>query len=56
MMDPDATLTEIRELIRAVWDNPYDADSTLELAHAVDDLDGWLSDHGFLPQAWDHER
>jgi len=54
-MDINETLRNVRELATAVLDagDPRDA---AELASAVDDLDGWLSAGGFLPEAWNAIR
>lgn len=48
-MDPDATLARIREQAAAdrMHGPPYDS-----LAEHVQALDEWLSNGGFLPEAW----
>lgn len=59
-MDPNATLTEIRryvELLKSGGDGTAeDAERRAEvgemLALAFDDLDGWLSRQGFVPEGW----
>lgn len=55
VMDPNAALKEIRELIEAIdREDDYEKLQTLavELATVVEGLDGWLSQGGFLPAAW----
>lgn len=49
-MDPDATLTKIRELVSMLVDHP--GEPTRELAELAEALDEWLSRGGFLPEAW----
>lgn len=51
-MDPNAALSRIRELVRAVQENGASTDDATDLADAVQDLDKWLSGSGFLPTAW----
>jgi hypothetical protein len=55
-MDPNVCLARIRELTSAdVLDCDYsvlDFDQLVELARLIESLDGWLSNGGFLPQAW----
>jgi len=51
-MDPDATLAEIRALIKAApldecWDR---------LAELIESLDEWISRGGFLPSDWDQKQ
>lgn len=64
-MDPNATLAEIRILIKRV-DNAKDYPTVAErneqralagtyLVDAIEGLDGWLSRGGFLPDAWQRE-
>lgn len=49
-MDPDATLTELRELYNDYQDGiPVDGERVIDL---FDELDNWLMDGGFLPRAW----
>lgn len=48
-MDPNEALRRIRELIA----NPQStAVELVELEELVSDLDAWLSDGGYLPEAW----
>lgn len=47
-MDPNATLARIRKLI-----DSSDPDDLAELAESIRSLDGWISNGGFLPTAWD---
>lgn len=57
-MDPDATLAELRELVK-LWESAgsrgtfteAQGDRAIELTR---DLDAWLDRGGFLPRAWDH--
>lgn len=55
-MDPMTTLATIRSLVTKIKD-PYfnaakDPQAPLDLANAVNDLDEWLSQGGFLPGQW----
>ena len=59
-MDPNATLERIRDLqnqLKNGGGNDPDAygDIALDIAHAVDDLDTWISNGGCLPDAWNQE-
>lgn len=48
-MDPDATLTELRELYNEeVWT----PDVIERFVTEFDALDNWLMNGGFLPRAW----
>ena len=49
-MDPNATLEEIRRIVKA-WDNGQPADLD-RLAEVVGGLDDWLTCGGFLPAPW----
>jgi hypothetical protein len=53
-VDPDTALTEIRDLIAKTYtaDGPAAEDSCRRLYDLVEALDGWLSQGGFLPDAW----
>jgi hypothetical protein len=57
-VDPDVNLQEIRKACREVKaifadDNLDDGGLTaMRLVELVEDLDGWLSRGGFLPQLW----
>lgn len=51
-MDPTATLTEIRELAESARLVPEGTGTAYDLAEKVSDLDGWLSNGGFLPEQW----
>lgn len=59
-MDPDATLTDLRNLIanaRSGWLGPVDMFATLlDVADSFDDLDEWISNGGFLPTDWNAKR
>ena len=48
-MDPDATLTELRELYNDYQDGISGEARVMEL---FDSLDNWLMDGGYLPRAW----
>lgn len=52
-MDPNATLREIRELIK-VWTprSGLDPEDCHQLVQLIEALDGWISKGGFLPDAW----
>lgn len=64
-MDPDANLTEQRELAREIIKaidsgKPIDADDLAHdadrLAELVTSLDGWILKGGFLPRDWRVKR
>jgi len=48
-VDPNATLDLIRAAVESVQN---DDGGELELADLIKDLDEWLSNGGFLPEAW----
>jgi len=51
-MDPDETLTELRELYNHWQDgNLFESDGE-RAVELFDALDNWLTDGGFLPRAW----
>jgi hypothetical protein len=50
-MDPNATLTELRELV--AFDDP--AAVAEEMAERIEALDAWLTNGGFLPDEWQHK-
>jgi hypothetical protein len=57
VVDPNATLTAIRELVIKTYTD--EGARTGDLAHLVDlveALDAWLSKGGFVPAAWDSTR
>lgn len=61
MMDPTATLSIIRVLIKQIEDtdgNAYVqlADVADELAEHVKALDQWISNGGFLPVQWEPRK
>ena len=53
-MDPNTALAEIRDLIAKTYtaDGPAAEDSCRRLYDVVEALDEWLSQGGFLPDAW----
>jgi hypothetical protein len=58
-MDPNATLTSIRELNQEILDHPEEiadtesiAEAGAELAELVRSLDEWLVKGGFFPEDW----
>jgi hypothetical protein len=54
-MDPNETLRTMRGLSAALQSQEWmelDADIAGDLAIAFQDLDGWLSQGGFLPSDW----
>lgn len=55
-MDPNETLTKLRDLIGEIFEtNEADDDCTdmaVEMAELFDALDGWIIKGGFLPDAW----
>jgi hypothetical protein len=52
LMDPNATLRKLRELVMRVQGGTGRVDPE-EFAELVEALDGWLTSGGFLPEAWD---
>ena len=50
-MDPNATLKEIREIIKS-WTKDESKDIPSRLVDLIDGLDGWISKGGFLPRDW----
>ncbi len=63
LMDPNETLKEIRELVKELGEVGC-ADSVSgpalnqvqELVNKIENLDGWISNGGFLPAEWDNGR
>lgn len=56
-MDPNATLAEIRRLVRQSEESDgLTTNQGYELAELVGALDGWLTAGGFLPSAWSQDR
>lgn len=52
-MDPNANLAEQRQLLRKYRTrNRLTAGEAARLAELTDALDEWLSNGGFLPDAW----
>jgi len=58
-MDPNATLTRIRELNREILDHAEEiadpetvAEAGAELAELVRSLDEWIVKGGFFPRDW----
>jgi hypothetical protein len=53
-VDPNTTLADIRDLIAQTYtaDGPAAEDSCRRVCELVEALDGWLSQGGFLPDAW----
>ena len=47
-MDPDATLAEIRDILK----NQRPRESAERLRELIESLDQWLSKGGFPPEAW----
>lgn len=59
-MDPNATLEELRDLaddvLRKLWTDMGPSDTDIELlASAVQNLDGWIRNGGFLPTDWEQK-
>ena len=62
-MDPNVTLQEILQICVDIAERD-DCDSkggcydyeVIELVNAIDNLHGWLSKGGFLPEAWNKNR
>jgi hypothetical protein len=48
-MDPDTCLAQIRALYRKLYPTE---DDVVQLAQLIEDLDGWLTKGGQLPEAW----
>ena len=53
-MDPNATLTELREAARGYWTAPPTdtEEAGLRVVELFEALDEWLTRGGFLPEAW----
>lgn len=54
-MDPNATLEELRRLIEGTKSAERDTLAE-EIADRFEALDQWLSNGGFLPDAWNKNR
>jgi hypothetical protein len=52
LMDPDAALTEIRELTIKILAGKDAEGDAVRLAELIAGLDEWLSKGGFAPAAW----
>ena len=56
-MDPNATLTAIREIVKKTYtDRGAGTGDLAQLVDLVEALDGWLTKGGFAPTAWDTGR
>lgn len=66
-MDPNATLAEIREIRKwaeenppsstGMWEDPGDRYEKFErLCELTEALDDWITNGGFLPEAWRTKR
>lgn len=62
-MDPNKTLTTIRELVAKLQkdyedpeSNGIDQDEACELTSHVEALDAWMTAGNFLPEAWKANR
>lgn len=56
-MDPDELLSRMRLALHKFNNPSYIEDiqeSAEDIARDFDDLDEWLTQGGFLPQAWEH--
>lgn len=51
-MDPNATLANIREILSTYWAGPSEPELVDRLAELTGDLDEWLTNGGFYPDAW----
>jgi len=55
-MDPNATLKQLRDLLEKWYSTDHTPDQVIELLSHVADraqaLDTWMSNGGFLPDAW----
>jgi hypothetical protein len=51
-MDPNATLTRLRELVAAERRGPLTPDQGRDFAELFDALDEWIVRGGFLPADW----
>jgi hypothetical protein len=53
-MDPNEALKNVREMSRRLNADEFEVDSgdAMALVEAFEALDGWLSNGGFLPDAW----
>jgi hypothetical protein len=56
-MDPDAALTEIRQLTEehSTYGELSDG-NTSRLVELIESLDNWVSSQGFLPDPWSAKR
>jgi hypothetical protein len=53
-MDPNATLTKLRDYaVIVLLNDDIESTEAVEIAEAIEALDGWLSKGGFLPSDWD---
>lgn len=58
-MDPNATLTRIRELVtetQSAETNEHKADIADAFCDLIEGLDNWICCGGFLPASWNHNR
>lgn len=51
-VDPNATLAEIRDLVKRTLDGVDEA-YAMDLAESVENLDKWITNGGFLPGEWE---
>ncbi len=49
MMDPNAALAQLRRQVETLSQGGGNADTVVDLFTGLDE---WLSDGGFLPEAW----
>jgi hypothetical protein len=58
MMDPNATLREMREIAERITFGPNDSrdEETIRLAELVVAIDLWIRGKGALPSAWNRFR
>lgn len=55
-MDPNANLSEQREIVAASWERQLTRVEIARLGELTSALDGWLSNGGFLPKAWERKQ
>jgi hypothetical protein len=58
ILDPDATLTEIRELVDAINDRPASSldPAVCRLVQLVESFDEWRTAGGAMPRVWDARK
>jgi hypothetical protein len=55
-VDPNETLTVLRKAAFRIMADPDAAPDAEELAEAIQNLDEWITNGGFLPREWERTR